>query len=302
MAQAKDALKKFLMYLSSERNFSLNTVEAYKFDITQFLTFLERSRIKLSNVNYNLLRRYLAYLQTLKYSKTSIARKIAALRTFFAYLKKTSQLKTNPTTMLSSPKIEKRLPRILKVDFIERLISAPDETTQLGQRDKAMIETLYGAGIRVSELTNMDINEVNFAQGEIKVIGKGSKERILPLNRKALESIQVYIANGRKKLLSKHPERAKTEKALFLNKDGERLTQRAVRACLDKYIRKIGSDLKIFPHLLRHTFATHLLERGADLRSVQELLGHVDLSSTQVYTHLSKTKLKEIYQQTHPRA
>ncbi|MDP3014472.1 MAG: tyrosine recombinase, partial [Candidatus Subteraquimicrobiales bacterium] len=260
------------------------------------------SGVKLSQVNHNFVRRYLAYLKTLGYCKTSMARKIAALRTFFAYLQKINKIKTNPTLLISSPKIQKKLPRIFKIDIINKLLSAPDLTTPQGQRDKAMIEILYGAGVRVGELVDMDMDDIDYTRGEIRVFGKGRKERILPLNNKALQATKSYVSEDRKKLLSKHPARSKVEKALFLSKDGERLSQRAVRACLNKYIKVVGYGLKISPHLLRHTFATHLLEAGADLRTIQELLGHVDLSSTQVYTHLSKAKLKEIYQRTHPRA
>lgn len=301
-----DYLDFFLESLSVEKNFSKYTINAYRFDVRQFLTYLERAKLSLDNLDHIFLRRYLAYLQTLKYNRTSIARKLASLRSFLKFLQRENKLSINPAILLSSPKLEKKLPNVLQVNVINTLLSSPDSTSALGQRDKAIIEIFYGSGIRVSELVGMDVFSIDFSNYEIKVFGKGSKERIVPVNKKTVEAINRYLSDGREKLLlcrkKSRDKEGDEDKALFINSRGTRLSTGGVRRMLNRYLKKIGLDKKISPHTLRHTFATHLLEAGADLRAIQEFLGHVDLSSTQIYTHLSTSKLRDIYSKAHPRA
>ncbi|MDO8885371.1 site-specific tyrosine recombinase XerD [Candidatus Oleimmundimicrobium sp.] len=287
----------FLQYLSAERNMSRHTISAYEADLKQFLSYLQRGGLSIKQVNYLSLRKYLAYLQTLGYARTSIARKLTAVRSLFGFLQREGLVQSNPAPLISYPKLNKKLPKSLRMEVIEILLNAPNRNKSFGQRDKALLEILYGTGVRVSELVGLDVDDVNFSQQEIRVFGKGRKERVVPINQTALNSVKYYLSNGRKELLKN-----KEKKALLLNRLGERLSDGAVRRILKKYVKQTGVEIGITPHVLRHTFATHLLESGADLRSIQELLGHVDLSSTQIYTQLSKAKLKEIYLQTHPRA
>ncbi|HAW59907.1 MAG TPA: tyrosine recombinase XerD [Actinobacteria bacterium] len=298
---ASGELRGFLLFLSVERGVSPNTVEGYRGDIEQLLSFLNRAGRELKSADHLLLRRYLAYLQTLNYSRASIARKLTSIRSFFRYLQRENHLSTNPTVLLSSPRSRRKLPKTIKFDIINHLILAPDLETPRGQRDRAIMEVLYGTGMRVGELVGLDVKDVDFVRQEIKVWGKGAKERICLVNEPALESTRIYLSRGRGELLARGAHQ-REEGALFLNSRGGRLSVMGVRRMLLKYIKKVGTDRRISPHTFRHTFATHLLEGGADLRALQELLGHVDLSSTQVYTHLSRRKLKEIYDRTHPRA
>ncbi|MBI4743564.1 MAG: tyrosine recombinase XerC [Actinobacteria bacterium] len=297
-----DYLEFFLESLSVEKNFSKCTIKAYRCDVKQFLAYLKRAKLDLNNLDHVFLRRYLAYLQTLKYNRTSIARKLASLRSFFKFLQRENKLEVNPAVLLSSPKLEKRLPNVLQLNAINALLSSPDLSSALGQRDKAIFEMFYGSGIRVSELVGMDISSIDFINGEIRVFGKGSKERIVPINKKTIEAVNKYLSDGRINLLFSRKKDKNKESALFINSRGTRLSAGGVRRMLNRYLKKIGLDKKISPHTLRHTFATHLLEAGADLRAIQELLGHVDLSSTQIYTHLSTSKLRDIYSKAHPRA
>jgi len=299
-------LEKFRMYLSAERNVSKHTIMAYETDIGQFLDYLERAKVELSSVDHIILRRYLSWLNTQKYATRSIARKLASLRTFFKFLKREGCIDNNPIILLSTPKLQKRLPRFLKVTVMEELLNSPDRTQALGERDRAILEILYGSGVRVGEVVGLDLDDVNPSRKEIRVWGKGKKERIIPINTKGIDAIESYILGGRKELLGKIKGNAdnikRKEKALFLNKGGSRLSAVGIRRMLSKYVKKVGLVQGVTPHVIRHTFATHLLEGGADLRAVQELLGHVDLSSTQVYTHLSEARLREIYSKAHPRA
>jgi integrase/recombinase XerC len=276
-------------------------LRAYRSDIAQFQAYLARADRKLENVDHLLLRRFLAYLQTQNYSRTSVARKLAAIRAFFRFLKREDFIKGNPAALLSSPKLEKHLPKILKRDVLERLFSAPDPDSEYGRRDRAILELLYATGMRVGELVSLDTESLDLSQMELRVIGKGNKERILPVNPIARRAAELYAATARERLLRKN-SKAHEESAFFINSRGERLSAGGVRRMLNKYVKKICADGKLSPHSFRHTFATHLLEAGADLRAVQELLGHVDLSSTQIYTHLSRSRLREVYEKAHPRA
>lgn len=294
-------IEEFFAHLTVEKGVSPHTLRAYQRDIQQFFAYLQRADINIESVNHIFLRRYLAYLQTLKYSRTTVARKVASLRTFFKFLNRENYLAANPALLLIIPKLKKRLPRSLEFDAVKDLLEAPDLEATFGQRDKAILETLYGTGIRVGELVGLNITSLDFLQNWIKVFGKGSKERIVPINQVALSFIQKYLASSRGMLL-RRGDRDDEERALFINSRGTRLSDGGVRRMINKYVRRMSLNRKVSPHVLRHTFATHLLEAGADLRAIQELLGHVDLSSTQIYTHLSKARLKDVYEKAHPRA
>ncbi|WP_073089649.1 tyrosine recombinase XerC [Thermosyntropha lipolytica] len=295
---------RFIDYMQVEKNASAATIKNYKGDLEQFAHFisrqygLEQEEIGIDFLSHKVVREYLMYLQDQGLKKSSSARKLASLRSFARYLCKQNILDDNPLALVSTPKQERRLPRFLYPAEVEALLNAPDRGTPLGQRDKAILETLYASGLRVSELTSLDVQDVYLYGDFIKVKGKGDKERLVPLGSKAREAVHIYIEDGRSKLLKPgHLE----EKALFLNWRGSRLTDRSVRNILDKYMHEVAGNLKISPHVLRHTFATHLLNNGADLRSVQEMLGHVKLSTTQIYTHLTRESIKKIYDNTHPR-
>ena len=292
-------LDRFIEYIRAARNASPHTVRGYASDIAQFLAFLEGEELSTSpaDVDSRTMRRYLARLQKQGISKRSAARKLASLRAFFKYLLRKGLIEADPTTGLPSPKLDKRLPKFLRDEHIESLMQRPDTNQPLGLRDAAILETLYATGVRVSELVGLDLRDMDLSLGEIKVLGKGSKERITLIGRAAKEALVTYLNFGRGKLLQNS-----RETAVFLNKDGGRLTARSINRLLDKYFGGVSDEMKISPHVLRHTFATHMLEHGADLRSIQELLGHVSLSTTQIYAHVSRERLKEVYEQAHPRA
>ena len=286
-------IDKFINYLKVEKNASPHTITNYSFDLNSFGQFLGDKDI--SGLDHLAFRRYLAEMRAKNYSKRTIARKLAALRSLFRFLYREGYIKTNPITAVFTPKLDKKLPKFLDVGKVTKLIQAPSEATAGGLRDRAILETLYSTGIRVSELVGLDIDDVDFISGVVKVLGKGSKERMAPIGETALGAIRRY--------LDKRGERRAREKdAVFLNKSGTRLTDRSVRRVVDKYIRICCMEEHISPHSLRHSFATHLLDRGADLRSVQELLGHMNLSTTQIYTHVTTERLKAVYDKAHPRA
>jgi len=286
-------IDKFINYLKIERNSSEHTIVNYSVDLRDFGNFL--GDIRIESVNYLVLRRYLAHMREKNFSKRTVARKLASLRSFFRFLYREGYLKTNPASSVATPKLDKRLPLFLDTDEVVRLIESPDEKDLMGRRDRAILETLYSSGMRVSELVGLNMDNVDFIGGVAKVSGKGKKERLTPIGDKALRVIRNYLdKRGVKKL--------KDKKAIFLNKNGTRLTDRSVRRVVDKYIRRVALREDISPHTLRHCFATHLLNRGADLRSVQELLGHMNLSTTQIYTHVTTKRLKEVYEKSHPRA
>ena len=286
-------INKFMNYLKIEKNASGHTVLNYSVDLKDFASFLGSSSVE--SVNYLFLRKYLAHMKEKNYSKRTVARKLASLRSFFKFLYREGYIKTNPSSGISTPKLDKKLPIFLDTDEVSKLIEAPDEKDLSGLRDRALMETLYSTGIRVSELVGMNLSEIDFISGVIKVFGKGKKERLAPIGDKALRAIRNYLdKRGIGKLNDK--------KAVFLNKDGGRLTDRSVRRIIEKYIKRTSLREGVSPHTLRHSFATHLLNRGADLRSVQELLGHMNLSTTQIYTHVTTQRLKEVYDKAHPRA
>lgn len=285
----KRYIEKFTSYLEIEKNASSYTILNYKVDLDEFSDFLKD--IPIEKVDYITLRKFLAHLKAKNLKSRTLARKISCLRTFFRFLCRESYLKSNPTTLLLTPKLDKRLPEFLTEDEMVKLLEAPSKDELFCLRDRAILESLYSTGMRIGELVGLNIDDVDFIAGVVKVRGKGKKERLLPVGEKALTALRRYIENRKKK----------TDE-LFLNKNGTRLSDRGVRDILEKYIRQTSSKENISPHTLRHSFATHLLNNGADLRSVQELLGHVNLSTTQIYTHLSTERLKNIYDKAHPRA
>ncbi len=282
---------KFFNYLKVERNASNHTIINYTVDLEVFTAFLGDRDI--GTVDHLMLRRFLAELRAKNYSKRTIARKLASLRSFFRFLYREGLIKKNPITAISTPKLDKKLPVFLDVGKVERLLQSPSTDDIAGLRDRALLETMYSTGMRVSELVGLDEGDVDFISGVVKVFGKGSKERIVPIGEPALKAIQAYLDKR---------SGSKDKDAIFLNKSGRRLTDRSVRRVINKYISQCSIAEKISPHSLRHSFATHLLDRGADLRSVQELLGHANLSTTQIYTHVTMDRLKAVYDKAHPRA
>ena len=291
----------FVAKLEHEKGFSEHTLRAYHKDLLQFDIFLKaEKRSSLESVNHLLLRRFLAVLRSKNYSKTTIARKLASIRSFFKFLIREGELVANPFEMLRTPKQDKKLPHFLSITEVDVLLKTPDSSTVMGLRDMAIMETLYSTGIRVSELVGLDEGSIDFIAGMIKVQGKGKKERLVPIGSPAIKAINEYIDS---KSMSKKKEEKSVSRSepLFLNKYGGRLTARSVARSLDKYLKVSGINLLTSPHTFRHSFATHLLDKGADLRSVQEMLGHSSLSTTQVYTHITTERLKNVYDKAHPR-
>jgi len=292
-SEMKQNLKKFLDYLSYQKNYSHNTVKSYREDIIQFIKFIRKKKIKdLGKVDYNILTDFLSFLHQNGYSPKSISRKIASLKSFFNFLYQKRMIKANPVLLLHSPKVPQRLPDFLTVAEILKILDSVKGENWLSLRDRAILEILYSTGIRVGELVNLKVQDINFVEELVKVKGKGEKERIVPVGKPALNALIDY--------LEKRP--FKNEKYVFLNKYGKKITERSVERLIKKYQRISGIAKEITPHTFRHSFATHLLDRGADLRSVQEFLGHKRITTTQIYTHLTVEKLKKLYLKAHPRA
>lgn len=279
------------------QNRSEHTVIAYQTDLNQFFRFAafeldqEPETLVVDLVDIYIVRSFLGTLSEHGLARKSMARKLAALRSFFKFLCRKEILQNNPVQRVASPKLGRKLPHFLYLDQIEGLLGAPDETDLLGCRDKVILELLYGSGLRVSELISLKRESLDLDSGLIRVLGKGSKERVVPVTNYAIQAIRTYLRM-----------REDQNQALLLNYQGTRLSERSVRRILDKLVSKISLEQHVNPHMLRHSFATHLLDGGADLRSVQELLGHKKLSSTQIYTHLTRERLKEVFTQAHPRA
>jgi tyrosine recombinase XerC len=290
----KRFIRKFINYLDIEKNASIHTIKNYEIDLKSFSDFVKDK--PLDKITHLTLRGYLAHLKKEGYKKSSIARKLASLRSFFKFAVREGYIDSNPALSLSTPKQEKKLPEFLSVNEIIKLIEAPNQKDKNGLRDRAILETLYSTGIRVGELVGLNIENVDFIGGVIKVAGKGRKERIVPIGDQALKAIREYL-DKRKSASQGHQL-----KPLFFNVKNTRLNTRSVRRIVDKYIKRTSKKRGISPHTLRHSFATHLLDRGADLRSIQELLGHANLSTTQIYTHVSSERLKQVYNKSHPRA
>jgi tyrosine recombinase XerC len=288
-------LAEFLTALDVGRGYSPHTIAAYRCDLEQFAEFLQEEQRAWSTVDRTVARRYLVRLQQRALAPASVARKLAALRAFYAYLVRIEVLPTHPLRGLGTPKQTYRLPRYLSVDETVALLTAPDPRTPQGLRDRAILELLYSTGLRVSELVSLDLGDVDWDQREVRVLGKGGKERIAVVGRPALRVLKTYLQGGRPRLAGEH-----VVSALFLNRLGGRLTDRSVRTIVTEHARVAGLDDDVTPHTLRHTFATHLLEGGADLRVVQELLGHARLTTTQRYTHVSQRHLREAYGKVFP--
>lgn len=282
-------IDKYIRYLDVEKGYSRHTILNYSKDLSEFKAFLGER--ELETVDYLALRKFLSVLRERNLKSRSISRKLSCLRSFFRFLNREGLLKSDPAKAVSNPKLEKHLPKFLTEEEITRLIESPDLAKLSGLRDRAILETFYSTGMRVSELVGLNLEDIDFFSGVVKIRGKGKKERMAPIGEKALGVLRDYAQ-----------KRKNNPPAVFLNKNGGRLTDRGVRLILDKYIRSTALREDISPHSLRHSFATHLLNRGADLRSVQELLGHANLSTTQIYTHVTMDKLKGVYDKAHPRA
>jgi integrase/recombinase XerC len=331
-------IEEFTRYLSDERHFSPYTARCYGADLRQYIDFLSTEQgIELDTAreqaalnarrgpggatdvvgvirpgtltdvictaNADLIRGFLSRLGEQQYSAATMARKIATLRSFYKWADRRGLAKGNPMTLIRTPRQGKRLPKAITIEQIEKLLASPGDADVLGRRDRAMLETLYSTGIRVSELVALNFNDLDIPGEALKVQGKGKRERIVPLGSHAMASIRRYLELAEQDTDFKaYWGESRTGKALFLNKHGGRLSSRSVRRKLDKYLKQVGLDPSISPHTLRHSFATHLLDNGADLRSVQELLGHQSLSTTQVYTHLTTQRMQDSYNDAHPRA
>lgn len=294
----EEYIAKFSNYLKGEKNVSPHTLKSYSTDLNDFLNFLKKEKIplKVRYIDHLTIRRFLASLQRRGLSHATMARKLATLRSFFRFLCREEYLEINPALGTRTPKIAKKLPKFLALSEVFALLESPDEKGILGLRDRAILELLYATGMRVSELVGLNVNDVDLLGGVTKIWGKGGKERLAPFGTEATQALHNYLR--RRETL--HP--GEGERGLFLNKSGARISARSIRRLLDKYIKKASLSQKISPHTLRHSFATHLLDAGADLRSIQELLGHASLSTTQVYTHLTTERLKRVYDKAHPRA
>lgn len=290
----------FKVYLKIEKNASRYTVQYYLDDLKIFFNFLKIENIdSVENVDSNIVRLFLTFLYESKLSRKSISRKISCLRTFFKFLEREGKVDSNPFMHITLPKAERNLPGFLYEEELNKLFDVSDLESPLGQRDQALLEVLYATGIRVGECNMLEIEHIDFSIGVLLVHGKGNKERYVPFGQFAKEALERYIHNGRDTLLSKTGIKSN---AVFLNARGSKLTERGIRLILNKLVEKAALTIHLHPHKLRHTFATHMLNEGADLRTVQELLGHESLSSTQIYTHVTKDQLRKVYMKSHPRA
>jgi integrase/recombinase XerD len=299
MHKPRVLIEEFISYISIEKGLAENTVESYLLDLNSFYCYIFEE-LKLSSyteVTEVIIIDYLVSLQKSGRATATLARHIAALKSFFQYLLREEIIVKNPTSNLETPKLSRKLPRVLTIAEVDQLLQQPDTSTPAGLRDKCMLEVLYATGLRVSELISLKLNHVNFETGYIRCLGKGSKERIVPLGKMAKDCLELYLRQGRGKL-AKIP----SEEAIFVNYYGKKLTRQGFWKILKKYVAKAGINKEITPHTLRHSFATHLLENGADLRVVQEMLGHADITTTQIYTHLTNKHLRKVYDKIHPRA
>ncbi len=300
MLTNEQAVRQFKEYIQIERNYSPHTLQGYAADIKEFEAFMKQQDIPVfAAVSYASVRIYLTELHKRQLARKSVARRISSLRSFYKFLLREKEVEQNPFTMVHQPKKEGRLPQFLYYEELDQLFKASDLTTPLGQRNQAILELLYGSGIRVSECSSLEMGNLDLALGIALIHGKGRKERYVPIGSYAQDALETYINDGRKKLGAKADEHSPS---LFLNNRGRPLTDRGIRLILSKMIEDASLTISISPHVLRHTFATHLLNEGADLRSVQELLGHSHLSSTQIYTHITKDHLRKTYMNHHPRA
>lgn len=293
-------IEDYIHFIQVERQLSHNTLESYRRDLESYARFLAEEQ-KLADYRSVERQHILLHLEALRNegkSARTVARHISSIRSFHQFLLREKVTTTDPTVHLEMPQLEKKLPHVLTIQQIEALIEVPDLTTPQGYRDVAMFELLYGSGMRISELIELDLGDIHLTMGFVRVFGKGGKERIIPLGRGAVEAVSRYLKLARGKLLGNAP----TTDALFISRRGKRLTRQGCWKIIKQHAETANIQQNLTPHILRHSFATHLIENGADLRAVQEMLGHSDISTTQIYTHVSKTRLSEVYKQFHPRA
>ena len=291
-------LKEYLNILRLEKNLSENTISSYRNDITSLINFLDSYKISdPSLIDHKLLNKFFADLQEVGLSNTSAARYYSSIKGFFSYLFSNKYIEVNPVEKVLPPKLSKSLPSVLTVEEIDSVLSEPDVKEKLGLRDKGILEVLYACGLRVSELIEMKISDLFFEEEIVRVFGKGSKERLVPIGRSAVKWTQKYLAESRPLLMKK----AKSGNIVFLNNRGTKLSRMGLWKIVDRYVKEAGIQKEVHPHTFRHSFATHLLEGGADLRAVQEMLGHADISTTQIYTHIDRDYIKQVHKQFHPR-
>lgn len=286
----------FINEIKYQKNYSNHTCKNYYDDLKEYNEFLEIESIKFNKMNYEFTINYLKYLNSKNYKKTSISRKLSTLRSFYKYLVKEELVKDNPFILVSSPKKEKRIPKFINYNNLEEIFNVPDIKTPIGQRERLILEILYGSGVRVSELVNIKIKDIDFKNKIINILGKGSKERIVSYGEYAKEIMDLYLNDGREVILN-----GVKSDYLIVGKKNEKLTARRIEQIIDDIIKKTSLKMNITPHMFRHTFATHLLDQGCDLLAVQELLGHESLSSTEIYTHVSNEYLRDVYMKCHPR-
>jgi len=295
---APDSLvDRFLTHLSVERGTSPNTVRAYSADLQRYLEWASRSGLDPIRLNHRQMRRYLAELDQAGYARRTVARRLSAVRSFFGYLVAENIVSSDPSSVLATTKIPARLPRLVPSEALDALLEAPDVSEPTGLRDAAILELLYATGARVSEIAGLTLDSLDLGQGQLTLMGKGSKERLVPMHTVAAGKLRRYLMAARPELLG-----SRETNAVFLSSRGLPLSADAVRRIFKRYLAQTGAARSLSPHAMRHTFATHLIEAGADLRTVQELLGHVALSTTQIYTHLSTRRLQEVHRNAHPRA
>lgn len=297
----KEFIEGFKAYLSVEKNFSDHTLSAYCSDIVSYILWLDGTSC--INVDFNKLREYLHFIQRFDYKKTTVARKTASIRTFYKYLFRERYIDTNPAISLSAPKRPKSLPKFLTPDEIEKILNNVKIETPAGFRNRVILELLWATGMRVSELSNLNFGDLNIEENEIRVFGKGAKERIVLISQRAKEYLMQYIKTARKLLAPGYDiGEVNDDSPLFINSTGYRLQNKTIRNAINEVVEKIELPKKVTPHVFRHSFATHLIENGADLRVVQELLGHAGISNTQIYTHISMKHMQEVYDTAHPHA
>lgn len=289
-------IDKFIEYLKYQRNYSDFTCNNYNKDLNEYNSFILSNKINYKNMDYNEAKEYVIYLNKKNDAKSTISRKLSSLRTFYKYLVLNNKVESNPFLLVSSPKKEKRIPKFINYNNMEEILNVPNIKTKEGQRERVILEVLYASGVRVSELVNIKLKDIDFSNKNILILGKGSKERLVSFGDYALEYINLYLKEGRNLLL----DGVKSD-YLIVGKKSEKLTTRRVEQIIDDIIKRTSIKLNITPHMFRHTFATHLLDNGCDLLVVQELLGHASLSSTEIYTHVSNEHLREVYLKCHPR-
>lgn len=288
---------RYLTHLAVEKGSSPATVRSYAADLARYLEWAERAHVDPLSPRPTELRRYLAEMDAARYARRTVARRLSAVRSLFAYLNREGVITVDPASVVATPKQPARLPRTVPADLLTALLDSPDPSTPAGLRDRALLELLYATGARVSELSGLDLAGVDLANGQVRVLGKGGKERDIPIHRQAADRMRAYLRDGRPAL-----KPGAGEEAVFLNRNGTRLTDGGVRRLIKRHLEELGETAGVTPHMLRHTFATHLLDAGADLRTVQELLGHVALSTTQIYTHVGVKRLQRVHRDSHPRA